>query len=96
MPARKLTPDPQLNLFIGENVRSRRTALGLTQEELGERLGLHRTAIGAIERGRTSPTITTLRLIAEALGMRLTDLFDGYDQLDKDVSPSWTKRVVRR
>jgi transcriptional regulator with XRE-family HTH domain len=42
-------------------------ARGLTQEELGEQCGLHRTFIGSVERGERNVAVLSLRKIATAL-----------------------------
>ncbi|MDR3506981.1 MAG: helix-turn-helix transcriptional regulator [Caulobacteraceae bacterium] len=55
-------------------VRSRRTALAISQEELGERSGLHRTYIGGIERAERNLTLGALEKIANALGCAVSDL----------------------
>jgi transcriptional regulator with XRE-family HTH domain len=60
---------------LGRRVRERREALGLTQEELGERCGLHRTFIGSVERGERNVLVLNLRLIAATLRTPLRDLF---------------------
>ena len=43
--------------------------------------GVHRTYLGAIERGIRNPTLKNITLIARALGVSLSELFD-YDQGD--------------
>lgn len=52
---------------VGFRVRERRTAAGLTQYELGERCGLHRTFVGSVERGERNLALLSLRKIAKAL-----------------------------
>jgi len=94
MPARNLTPRPDLNLYVGEQVRAHRTRLGLTQDELGQKCGLHRVAIGYLERGTTTPSILTLSVVAEALEIPVASLLDGYQPGDSNVVASWTKRQV--
>jgi transcriptional regulator with XRE-family HTH domain len=59
---------------IAEIIRSRRTTLGLSQEELGERAGLHRTYIGALERGERNLSVRTLYRVAAALECSPADL----------------------
>lgn len=53
---------------FGEVVRHHRQRLGISQEELADRSGLHRTYISEIERGLKSPSLKALLAIASALG----------------------------
>ena len=62
--------DQEIHTYLGENVRQRRKALRLTQEAFAERCGLHRTYVGAIERGERNITLSTLSCIAAALNVR--------------------------
>lgn len=54
---------------IAENVRRLRKAKDLSQEELAEVCGYHRTYVGGIERGERNITITTLEALAGALNV---------------------------
>lgn len=54
---------------FADNVRAYRTHAGLTQEELAEKCGLHRTYIGRIEQKRENPTLGSADKIARALGI---------------------------
>jgi len=58
---------------FGANVRRlRRAGEGAcSQEVLAERAGLHRTEIGKIEQGTVEPRLTTLVILADALGVTL-------------------------
>jgi transcriptional regulator with XRE-family HTH domain len=49
-------------------------ALGLSQESLAERAGLHWTYVSGIERGRRNPGLNTLTALAAALRMSLAEL----------------------
>lgn len=60
---------------FGEKLRELRKVRVLSQEELANEAGLHRTYIGGVERGERNPTLTTLKKIADALNLSLTDLF---------------------
>lgn len=59
--------DDEIRQELGRAVRHHRTRHGLTQEALARRSGLHRTYIGAVERGERNLTILTLTRIARAL-----------------------------
>jgi len=53
--------------IFGENVRIKRLQQNLTQEQLAEMSDLHRTYIGAIERGERNVSLNNIVLIAHAL-----------------------------
>ncbi len=53
---------------FGEAVRCQRHLMKISQEELADRCGLHRTYISEIERGRKSASLRALLVIASALG----------------------------
>lgn len=44
----------------------------LSQEDLADKAGLHRTYIGSVERGERNITLLNANRIAEALGVKLT------------------------
>lgn len=54
---------------VGEKLRRLRERLGLTQKEVAEKAGVSYGLIGQIESGRTQSSVTTLSLLAEALGV---------------------------
>jgi transcriptional regulator with XRE-family HTH domain len=60
---------------FGIKVRRHRNNLGISQEELAFRSGLHRTYIGGIERGERNPTLSSIEKIAKALGIKTQVLF---------------------
>ena len=60
---------------FGVTVRSRRMALGISQEELADRAVLHRTYITDVERGRRNLTMVSVTKLAKALEVPLTQLF---------------------
>jgi transcriptional regulator with XRE-family HTH domain len=61
---------------LGLRIRGLREKTNLSQEALGQIAGLHRTYIGAIERGERNPSVLSLKKIADALNVTLGDLFD--------------------
>lgn len=54
-------------LVFGTNLRRYRQQLGLSQEQLAEKSGLHRTYISAIERFQRSIALENIQRIANAL-----------------------------
>ena len=65
---------------FGACIRAERQRLGLSQEELADRAGLHRTYIGGVERGRRNIGFLNLLRIARALDVSLTDLLTDFDR----------------
>jgi transcriptional regulator with XRE-family HTH domain len=59
---------------IGERVRSARIDAGLSQEQLADAAGLHRTYIGSIERGERNLAVGNLFGLADALQLPVTEL----------------------
>lgn len=58
---------------FAENIKRLRLANGISQEALADLAGLHRTYIGAVERGERNITLINANKIAEALGAKLSD-----------------------
>jgi transcriptional regulator with XRE-family HTH domain len=59
---------------LGQLIRARREALGISQEGLGEAAGMDRSHMGAIERGEGNPSYGSLLAIAQALQLKLSQL----------------------
>jgi len=57
-----------LHDVFGRVVRRRREKLGLSQEELGYKAGLHRTYVSLLERGRRNPSLNVVAALARGLG----------------------------
>jgi len=64
-----------LNRF-GDKVRLLRKDKNLSQEELAEKAGLHRTYIGMIERGEKNTTLINIEKIADALEISTSELLN--------------------
>lgn len=65
--------EPVLVLF-GKNVQNHRKARGLSQEQLADKAGVHRTYIGMIERAEKNITLCNIERIANALELSISDL----------------------
>jgi len=61
---------------VGANLRRAREERGISQEELADRAGLHRTYISGVERGVRNPTVVVLEKIAKALKVKTSTLLD--------------------
>lgn len=62
---------------FGQQVRRLRQAKGFSQEELAERCGLHRTYVGAVERGERNLSLQSMARLAKALDADIADFFVG-------------------
>jgi transcriptional regulator with XRE-family HTH domain len=62
--------------IFGNRVREERLKLGISQEELAARAGLHRTYIGMIERAEKNITLINIEKIAKALDITISELTD--------------------
>ncbi len=60
---------------LGLRLRQHRLDRKLTQANLAEKCGLHRTFVGSVERGERNISIVNLRLIARVLRVSLAELF---------------------
>lgn len=60
---------------FGRNVKKYRSKLGISQEKLAEKSGLHRTYISDIERFQRSISLENIQRIADALEIETYKLF---------------------
>ncbi len=60
---------------FGKRLRELRKKAELSQEELGFRAGIHRTYVGAIERGEQNLSIDNIHKLAKALKISPDELF---------------------
>lgn len=63
-------------MSVGENIKVKRLALGMTQEKLADAVGLGRSMIAQIERGSKVPNMVLGRDIARVLGCGMEDLLE--------------------
>lgn len=65
-----------VSINIGERLRELREARNISMRSLAARSGLSANALSMIERGRASPSISTLYKLADALGVSITSFFE--------------------
>ncbi|OGD73998.1 MAG: hypothetical protein A2Y64_06050 [Candidatus Coatesbacteria bacterium RBG_13_66_14] len=84
-------------LALGVTVRRHRQRLGLSQEQLAKRAGLHRTYIGSIERGERNITLVNILRLAQGLEMDIVklcgEMLAQKDRTDRHIS-SAIQRVM--
>lgn len=61
--------------YVGAQIRKYRKKAGLTQKELGFRIGVKHNTISGYENGTNEPEQNTLFAIADVLGVSINDLF---------------------
>ena len=75
MPEKELRkPSKQITEVLAKNLLAFRRKQQLSQEDLAELCNLHRTYIGSIERGERNVTLSTLEIIAQAVGVSVPKL----------------------
>ncbi|MEY2817032.1 MAG: hypothetical protein RL275_495, partial [Chloroflexota bacterium] len=64
-----------LSVDVSSRLRELREARGISMRTLASRSGLSANALSMIERGKTSPSVSTLYKLANALGVSITAFF---------------------
>ena len=67
-------PSRIVTQILADNIRAFRRDKGISQEELADMCELHRTYIGSVERGERNVTLSTLEVLASALGVSVPKL----------------------
>lgn len=75
-----------IRIRFGARVRQLRNERGWSQEAFADRAGLHRTYVGAIERGEQNLSLLNIEKLATTLCVSLAELFSTFDQ--KPPAPS--------
>ena len=61
---------------VGKRIKELRHKLQISQEELADKAGVHRTYIASLEVGKRNVSIITLEKIVNALEVSLSEFFD--------------------
>lgn len=84
---------------IGAFISKLRTEQGLTQEQLGERVGVSQRTVSRWETGRNMPDYSLLFPICEVLGVNVAELLSGermeHQQVEKETVTSTVETVIR-
>jgi transcriptional regulator with XRE-family HTH domain len=70
-----------LEMAIGHEVRTLRKSLGITGSDLASATGISLGMLSKIENGNTSPSLTTLQALAQALGVPVTAFFRRFEEV---------------
>ncbi len=65
----------KLPRVLGKKIQKRRKQIGLTQEELADKIGVSRVYMGYIEQGRNAPSLEIMEKISKALKTSLNSFF---------------------
>ena len=66
-----------LRKAFGERIRELRLATGMNQEAFADKCGFARTYMSRIETGGANPSLDAIKVLADALGVDLSTLFQG-------------------
>ena len=73
---------------IGQKLKEKRTALGLSQEQLAEQLGITRQTVANWEKGKTSPDIASVQKLSALYSVSLDELLKEDTSMRKHVEES--------
>ena len=87
-PAGRLTDAPLTDAALGAAIRDRRSRLGLHQETLATRSGIHHTVVSRIERGERPCRVAELASLAGALNIGAAALLTDALRRDPQLPPA--------
>lgn len=70
---------PDVRERFGSAVKFRREELGLTQEDLADKAGIHRTYLSDVERGTRNLSLVNIEKLATALSVTMSKLFEAVE-----------------
>jgi transcriptional regulator with XRE-family HTH domain len=79
-------------IALGDRIRQLREQRKWSQEEFADLCGLHRTAVGFIERAERNPRLDTLLTISKGLDITVSELLQGLEKRSESVSRRLSSR----
>jgi transcriptional regulator with XRE-family HTH domain len=73
-------------IALGNRIRELREAKHWSQEEFADLCGIHRTAVGFLERAERNPRLDTLLTMSKGLGITVSELLDGLERRSQSAS----------
>lgn len=65
----------KLPRVLGKRVQKARKQIGLTQEDIADKIGISRAYMGYIEQGRNAPSLEIIEKLAKVLKVSIKDMF---------------------
>ena len=72
-----MQPNQNLRKGFGQRVRELRTSQGFSQEAFADKCGFVRTYMSRIETGTANPSLDAAKVLADGLGLTLSELLQG-------------------
>lgn len=72
----------ETTINVARQIRTLREFRSLSQQDLAEASGLSRNTLSLLERGQTSPTVSTLKRLANALDVNINAFFEPYEMVN--------------
>ncbi len=92
---RKRTTASEVDRLVGERIRRRRVLMGMTQDQLGDALGISYQQIQKYETGANRVSAGRLYLIAEALNTKVSAFFEAVSRGDDRAEQSESEASSR-
>lgn len=67
-------------MTLGQKIKEHRLNLGETMEEFGQHFNAHKSIVSKWEKNLTKPNVKRLRIIADDMGITVTELLNGSDK----------------
>lgn len=83
--------DFMLSKLLGEKIKTFRLKRGLSQEKFALLIGMDRTYIASVEKGKRNISLNSLYKISNGLNITLSELFDGIPilkEVETDAKPN--------
>jgi transcriptional regulator with XRE-family HTH domain len=72
-----MQPNQNLRKSFGQRIRELRSSQGFSQEAFADKCGFVRTYMSRIETGTANPSLDAAKVLADGLGISLSELLDG-------------------
>jgi transcriptional regulator with XRE-family HTH domain len=72
-----MQPNQNLRKCFGQRIRELRKAQGFSQEAFADKCGFMRTYMSRIETGTANPSLEAAKVLADGLGISLSELLQG-------------------